>query len=271
MRPIIGIAVSLLVVGGALALLERLFPALPGRRLWNAESRTNLAYWFFSPLVTKAIAKGVTAVLVVALVLALGRKLGPGLAEGYGPLARQPLALATLELLLVGDFVGYWVHRAFHAPRLWPFHAVHHSSRELNWFAAVRVHPVNDVLNRAAQALPIVALGLPFKALALYVPFLTLYGVLLHANVGWSFGPLRYLIASPCFHRWHHTVEAEGLNKNFAGLFPFIDLAFGTFHMPRGEQPRRFGVTGTEVPAGFLAQLAFPFSRPRAPASRPSR
>lgn len=271
MRSIEGIAVSLLVIGGALALLERLFPALPGRRLWNAEARTNLAYWFFSPLVTKALAKGVTAVLVVLLVLALGRKLGPGLAEGYGPLARQPLWLATLELLLVGDFVGYWVHRAFHAPRLWPFHAVHHSSRELNWFSAVRVHPVNDVLNRSAHALPIVALGLPFKALALYLPFLTLYAVLLHANVGWSFGPLRYVIASPCFHRWHHTVEAEGLNKNFAGLFPLFDLLFGTFHMPRGEQPRRFGTTGTAVPEGFLAQLAFPFSRSGAAAARSRR
>lgn len=261
MRSIEEILVSLVVVGGVLAALERLFPAVRGQRLWNAEAATNLAYWLFTPLVTKAIGKGVTVVLVVLLALALGRGVGPQLAEGYGPLARQPLWLATLELIVVGDFIGYWTHRAFHSPHLWPFHAVHHSSRELTWLAAVRVHPVNDVVNRAAQALPIVALGLPFKALALYVPFLTLYAVLIHANVGWSFGPLGYVIASPCFHRWHHTVEAEGLNKNFAGLFPLFDLLFGTFYMPRGGQPRRFGTTGTAVPERFLAQLRFPFGR----------
>lgn len=261
MRSVAGILVSLVVLGGALAALERLFPSVRGRRLWNSEAPTNLAYWLFTPLVTKAIGKGVTVVLVVLLALALGREPGPQLAEGYGPLARQPLWLATLELLLVGDFIGYWTHRAFHAARLWPFHAVHHSSRELSWLSAVRAHPVNDVVNRAAQALPIVALGLPFKALALYVPFLTLYAVLIHANLGWSFGPLRYVVASPCFHRWHHTVEAEGLDKNFAGLFPVFDLLFGTFYMPRGEQPRRFGISGPRVPEAFLEQLAFPFRR----------
>jgi sterol desaturase/sphingolipid hydroxylase (fatty acid hydroxylase superfamily) len=48
--------------------------------------------------------------------------------------------------------------------------------------------------------------------LAAFVPFLTLYAILLHANVGWTFGPLRDVIASPVFHRWHHTSEDEGFD-----------------------------------------------------------
>ena len=37
----------------------------------------------------------------------------------------------------------------------------------------------------------------------------------------------------PGFDRWHHTSEDEGLDTNFAGLFPFIDLALSsTFHTP---------------------------------------
>jgi sterol desaturase/sphingolipid hydroxylase (fatty acid hydroxylase superfamily) len=83
--------------------------------------------------------------------------------------------------------------------------------------------------------------------LAGFVPFLTLYALLLHANVSWTYGRLRYLIASPPLHRWHH------------GLFPFIDLAFGTFYMPPGRQPQRFGTSNDDVPDGLLAQLAYPF------------
>ena len=53
-------------------------------------------------------------------------------------------------------------------------------------------------------------------------------------------------------------------DKNFAGLFPFWDVVFGTFYMPRGEAPRSFG-TNTPVPKTVLGQLLFPFRRARAP------
>jgi sterol desaturase/sphingolipid hydroxylase (fatty acid hydroxylase superfamily) len=46
-----------------------------------------------------------------------------------------------------------------------------------------------------------------------------------------------------------------------AGLFPFIDVAFGTFYMPAGRQPTRFGVVGEDVRDGLLGQLAYPFRR----------
>ena len=56
---------------------------------------------------------------------------------------------------------------------------------------------------------------------------LSFYAIFVHANVPWSFGPLRYVIATPAFHRWHHAAEEQGLNHNFAGLFPLFDLLFG--------------------------------------------
>jgi sterol desaturase/sphingolipid hydroxylase (fatty acid hydroxylase superfamily) len=39
----------------------------------------------------------------------------------------------------------------------------------------------------------------------------------------------RSVIASPRFHRWHHTGEAEARDKNFAGLLPLCDILFGTY------------------------------------------
>ena len=111
-------------------------------------------------------------------------------------------------------------HRLFHRRWLWRFHAIHHSSRTVDWLSTARLHPVNDALSRLAQVLPLYRLGFSGVALAAFVPCFTLYALLLHANVGWSFGPLRYLLASPTLHRWHHTTEAEGIDKNSAGLFP---------------------------------------------------
>ena len=118
--------------------------------------------------------------------------------------------------LLLADFLAYWTHRVFHARWLWPFHAVHHSSTTVDWLSSVRLHPVNDVVARVVQVLPLYWMGFNAGALAAFVPFLTFYALVLHANVNWSFGPLRFIVASPVFHRWHHTSEEEGLDKNFA-------------------------------------------------------
>ena len=117
---------------------------------------------------------------------------------------------------------------------------------------------MNDVLGRIAQAVPLLLLGFAPGLVSLYLPFLTLFALLLHANVPWSFGPLRYVVASPAFHRWHHAADEEGLGVNLAGLFPVLDLAFGTFSMP-DRQPRSFGVAGASIPEGIGAQLLFPF------------
>ena len=154
------------------------------------------------------------------------------------------------------------MHRWFHGARLWRFHAVHHSSVDLDWLSAVRLHPVNDVVMRIAGVLPILLLGFAPIAVTGVIPILTLLAILVHANLDWDWGPFRWVIVSPRFHRWHHTSETEARDKNFAGLFPAWDILFGTYHMPKDRRPASFG-TATPVPAGLLGQLVFPFRRPR--------
>ena len=43
----------------------------------------------------------------------------------------------------------------------------------------------------------------------------------------WDLGPLRGIIASPVFHRWHHSKDREAWDKNFAGLLPLWDIDEG--------------------------------------------
>jgi sterol desaturase/sphingolipid hydroxylase (fatty acid hydroxylase superfamily) len=259
MIQILGILIALAGLGVLLYTLERLFPSVRGQPLWRPDSSVDVVYCLFTPLVTRAILKIVGVAGVVLVLAAFGRQGGSKLTEGFGPVVSQPLWLLVIEMFVLGDLVGYWTHRGFHHRRVWKFHAVHHSSTQLDWLSALRVHPVNDLVSKLVPPVLLACLGFPVKALAGYVPLLTLYAVVQHANLSWSFGPLRYVLASPLFHRWHHTTEEQGLNKNFAPLFPFVDLLFGTFYMPSGKQPERFGTSATKVPETVLGQLLFPF------------
>lgn len=93
--------------------------------------------------------------------------------------------------------------------------------------------------------------------------------ILIHANVRVPFGALRFILATPQFHHWHHGADPEPVDKNFAVHLPVIDWCFGTFHLPGHRWPDRCGVAGDPVPDGDLAQLTLPL-RPPAPRATPT-
>lgn len=253
------ILLGLIILSILFGLLEKLFPAIKNFKKDKKELFVDLIYWFVTPLLTKSFQKLAVIFMVIGLMPVIGYEFSPEHLEGRGPIKAWPLGAQILITLLVGDYIGYWMHRIFHGKKLWKFHAIHHSSENLNWISSVRLHPINDVLNRLPAVFILLILGLPVKVAAAYLPFLPFYAILVHANVPWSFGPLKYVIASPRFHRWHHTSEKEGLNKNFAGLFPFIDLMFGTYYLPKNKQPQTFGLSEEKIPNNFLKQMLHPF------------
>jgi sterol desaturase/sphingolipid hydroxylase (fatty acid hydroxylase superfamily) len=101
-------------------------------------------------------------------------------------------------------------------------------------------------------------------------PFTTFHSAFVHANMNWTFGPFKYLLATPVFHRWHHTALKEGGNTKFAGTFPIWDVLFGTFRMPENELPKSYGKDEADMPAEFGGQLAYPF-RHQAEAVAPAK
>jgi sterol desaturase/sphingolipid hydroxylase (fatty acid hydroxylase superfamily) len=250
---IVGITAALLALSLLFGVIERIAPAVRGLSIWRWHRRVDFAWWFFTPLVRRVASTLAVAATAISVMFFAGSS---GLL--HGAVGRQPRLVQLLELLLLADLVGYWSHRAFHKQPLWRIHAIHHSSTELDWLAASRVHPLNEILTRAVQVIPFLLLGFRGDVIAGLVPLLTLYAIFLHSNVTWSYGPLRYVLASPLLHRLHHTSEEEGRDRNFAGMFPFFDLLFGTLYLPKGRQPMAFGVTGEAVPATFFAQLIYP-------------
>jgi sterol desaturase/sphingolipid hydroxylase (fatty acid hydroxylase superfamily) len=267
MGRIIGPLIALFLLGAFFALVEWRWPSRKQQR-FRRGWLTDAVYFVFSPVVSRPF----TAIVVGVSVLALAGVFGMGMTveqlrhldHRNTTIGRQPVFIQFLEFLFLADFISYWTHRLFHKfGPLWRFHAIHHSSTQLDWLASARVHPLNDALSHALSATPLLLLGFSAGAFAAYVPFLTLYAIMLHANVGWSFGRLRYVVASPAFHRWHHTSEEEGLDRNFSGLLPLWDIVFGTLYLPGNLQPEVFGTRNTVVPDGVLPQLLYPFRRTR--------
>ncbi len=179
--------------------------------------------------------------------------------------AAQPVWLQFFEILFAVDVVLYWVHRAFHTfPWMWNFHAIHHSSQQMDWLAGSRTHIVDTLVNRTLGFLPIFVLGFSPPALYAYLMFVSVHAVYIHANVRHRWPFVRWIFATPEFHHWHHTSDDEGIDKNYAVLLSFIDVMFRTAHQP-SHWPKRYGTVKFQPPETYLGQLAYPFRKHEEP------
>jgi len=236
--------------------LERLAPLRPGQGMFRRAWQTDLAHLFATGIMIK-LGLGV----VVGLILMGAHQFVP--AAIRAAVASQPFVVQFLELLVLADLGFYLMHRAFHAlPLLWKFHVVHHSIEELDWLAASRVHPIDQILTKSASFLPVFALGFSPGPIFLSAALYRWQSVLIHSNTRIGFGPLRWIVASPQFHHWHHANCPEAMNKNFAAQLVLFDFLFGTLHLPGSRMPERYG-TNDPVPSSYLAQLAYPLRRAR--------
>jgi len=247
---------ELLVLGLVFIPLERMFK-LREQKIFRKGWQTDLKHFFVSHA-------GIQVLSFATLLPANAFFAWAIDANFQKVVAAQPVWLQFLEILLVSDLVSYWVHRAFHqVPWLWNFHAIHHSSQEMDWLAGSRIHIVDALVTRSASFVPIFILGFSQAALVAYVAFVSVHAVYIHSNTRWRFPVLRWLIATPEFHHWHHTSDEEGIDKNFAVFMPVWDKLFGTAHMP-AHWPKKYGTVKFQPPESYLGQLAYPFRRKRA-------
>ncbi len=234
----------------------------PGRPWWRKRDlATDLCYWFIIPVITRYLRIGL---LVAGAAVLFHITTADGLVafyeNGHGPLAALPLAVQTLVFLVGEDIILYWTHRWFHGARMWKYHAVHHSSEELEWISAARFHPVNLFLGSVFADVVMLLAGISPNIFVVLGPLTIAHSAFVHANLGWTLGPFRYVLATPVFHRWHHTAADRGGEKNFAATFPVLDVLFGTFYMPAGELPDNYGIADRNYPTTFQGQLARPFT-----------
>lgn len=251
-----------MAIGLGFALLSRAFAITERSAFFSRELARNILYFLLGPLYAIAL----VAVILLGL-LQLGMDdaaIQTHLAGGAPWLRAWPLWQQVLGLMLLMDLLQYGAHRWLHGKALWPFHAIHHAPTTIDWHHANRFHPINYLLYITLTSAVCVLVGFPLEVIIWLGPFNMAYSLMVHANLNWSFGPLRYVLASPVFHRWHHSADPEAAGKNLAPTFPFIDLIFGSFYMPRDKQPLQLGAPGADVPQSVWGQMRYPFVQARA-------
>jgi lathosterol oxidase len=236
--------------------LEKLFGRLE-QDVFRKGWRIDLAYFFITTMLVQ-----ITTYLTLQPAFALFTWAVNPTVQSW--VRAQPYIIQFLEIALLADIVQYWIHRMFHEiPWLWKFHAVHHSAQVLDWMAGNRIHIVDLALTRSLIYVPSYILGFSEAPLYAYIIFVALYSVFIHANLRFEFGRLGYVFTTPQFHHWHHGVEREAIDKNFAVHFPLLDILFGTFYLPLGRWPEGYGVHHNDVPESYLKQWLYPFQRSR--------
>jgi sterol desaturase/sphingolipid hydroxylase (fatty acid hydroxylase superfamily) len=242
----------ILLVGIIFAPVEWLFALRPSST-FRSHRLTDLAYGMLNAIIMRA---PLIAVLVIGS-NASDMLLPAGFRHWV---IAQPLALQVFEAMLIGDLGLYSAHRLLHSRLLWPFHAIHHSAEHIDWLVAFRVHPIELLLTTSMSLLPVLIMGFSPIAIGLYFVSYEWMSLLNHANVKFTFGPLRYIIVGTEFHHWHHANEQVAYDKNFAAQVVLWDWLFGTLHLPRGRRPASYGVN-EEMPSGLVDQLFHPFRR----------
>ncbi|HEY1544380.1 MAG TPA: sterol desaturase family protein [Xanthobacteraceae bacterium] len=235
----------------------------PGKVWWrNRGLLLDIGYYVTLKCLAPYLRMGLMiAIAMLCMTFVSAQQLDDYFRKGGGLFASYSFWWQVAFHLLIADFLLYWLHRLFHGARLWRYHAIHHSAEDVDWTTAYRFHPLNSCFGPYLVDALMLYLGIAPSVLLALVPFQTIAALFVHTNLNWTFGPLKYLVATPVFHRWHHTMRDEGGNSNFAPTFPLWDLLFGTFYMPPKKLPVHYGVDDPTFPSGFFEQLAFPFRR----------
>lgn len=227
--------IILATVFGAIALVMAIETLAPWRRVQDSP----LARWINNLSLTA---------LDYVLLLALGPYLAWYAAQAMGwpqigllgRIEAGPLASFAILMLLM-EFLNYWLHRAFHRiPLLWRIHAVHHSDLEMDATTSHRHHPLEMLINSAVIIPVLILLGPDPWTLLVYNVARIGIATLTHGN--FSLWPgvdrvLRLFVVTPDFHRLHHSVEQRYTDSNYSAILPWFDYLFGTASgRPRTEQ-----------------------------------
>jgi sterol desaturase/sphingolipid hydroxylase (fatty acid hydroxylase superfamily) len=247
------VLVPLVIAGAAAASVEVLRPLHAYRRT-RAALATDLVHAIGNRFLQVPAAVAALTVLGPAATWAVPGTVRSGLHT-------LPWWVASLIVFVLSDLANYFGHRAVHrVPLLWRFHAVHHSSEQLDWLATARGHPLDQAFTVTTTALPAIALGMldaqPWllTLLFLYYPFIS------HANADLHLPRIERIVVTPRFHHWHHAAGPR--TGNFGGFLAVWDHLFGTAHAPAGF-PDRYGIDGATLGGeDYLGHLLSPSAAP---------
>lgn len=221
------------VVLAVIAVVSGLEQAWPFRTEWNHagshERRTDLAYVALASAPDRLARVAVEAIGMAVVAGSVG-------ASPSGPSAW----FLGVGAFLIADLGKYVLHRAAHErPRLWRFHFVHHQPGRLVALNALRLHPVNMILNAVVDATAALAFSVPAHIAVVFATLRATVAVVQHANVELE-TQRQWLVNAPSYHRLHHAKDVVVAHHNYGATLLVWDRWFGT--LLRGPAPAAVGV-----------------------------
>ncbi len=171
-----------------------------------------------------------------------------------------------LTLLVIRDFIQWWVHRLLHqVDFLWEFHKVHHSVQQMGFAAHLRYHWMETLVYRSIEYLPLAMIGFGIDDFIIVHIFTLAVGHFNHSNLKLDLGPFKYIFNNPQMHIWHHAEHLppdrpKGIN--FGLTLSIWDYLWGTNYIPYDGRDIKLGFPGVErFPKSFWKQVTHGFDR----------
>lgn len=177
-----------------------------------------------------------------------------------------PVPLQLTLMFVIADFIQWNVHRLLHkVPWLWEFHKVHHSVKEMGFAAHLRFHWMETVIYKSIQYIPLAMIGFSIADFFIVHIIAITIGHLNHANVGWDYGPLKYLLNNPKMHIWHHAKELPDeypAGVNYGLSLSIWDYVFKTAYVPEEGRDIELGFEDDDAfPKDFSSQIIYPLGK----------
>lgn len=178
---------------------------------------------------------------------------------------KLPLGMALFLFFIIAVFVQWNIHRLLHSiPFLWKIHKTHHSVKEMGFAAHFRYNWMEPIIYKSLLYIPIALIGGFSLEQVFIVHFISIaIGHLNHANLGWDYGYLKYILNNPKMHIWHHSKEIPNKNGvNFGISLSVWDYIFKTNYIPKNGRDIELGFNEDEkFPKDFLQQEFYPFTK----------
>jgi ornithine lipid hydroxylase len=249
--------ITFLILGALFAPLERLIP-FSRKWLGSDEAPADIMLFVGNKYWGDFINKPIRLVTVALIV----QQISPEIGKSIWPSYLHPYVQVFL-LLSINDFFRYWYHRWMHENEfMWRWHAVHHSSERLYWFNGTRSHPIEGLIQGLMWAIPLAFVKAPADVVFVTGLLSRVIGRFQHTNMDVQVGFFDYIFSTPKNHRYHHSKKLEEGNSNYGGDVIFWDILFGTFYLPKGQQPSdEIGISDMpNYPKTWLGLMLAPFT-----------
>jgi sterol desaturase/sphingolipid hydroxylase (fatty acid hydroxylase superfamily) len=244
-------------------LLEMVRPWRSEQARFRKDFWMDAFYMFFNFFLFTLIVYGAFSNVVVYFFLDLLASVGINNLLAF-EVMKLPIWAHLLIGFLVRDFVQWWVHRLLHrVPRLWEFHKVHHSVKQMGFAAHLRYHWMENVIYRGFEYVPLAMIGVSLRDFFIIHIFTLAVGHFNHSNFKLRLGFLKYIFNNPQMHIWHHAYnipEDKPYGVNFGITLSIWDYLFGTNYIPHDGRDIQLGFPNDDdFPETFIGQSSYGF------------